>query len=288
MNRLLPNPLKTALMCHAELVSASNSNSEFRIQSSELESKYKILNSKFNAEFSILNFKLSKTVSTFIIGLISLGFTLISPVHAQDTSCRNIYGGGELCKTHPDLSINMQVQEPDTAQFREALNAESNYYAPGGIVTFRISVTNTSSKDLSDIDVSYTFPPYTTGGNKTNTFTRNIPSLGKGQTTVFTTQTRIVTEKLPLSSPVCLTSHAEVTYGGKVGSDITPFCIDNTKAVASAQTNADQSGKGLPVYNQTGVVKTPATGPETLTLLGSIVSIFGGFILRKKSYLLTQ
>lgn len=211
-------------------------------------------------------------------------FIFLNIAFAQDIACQNIYGGGKLCASHPDLTINMQVQEPDNAQFREGITAQSNYYSAGDIVTFKITITNKSNKNLSDIDVVYTFPPYTTGGNQTNTFTKNIPSLEKGKTTAFSTQARIVSAKLPLSSAVCLTNYAEVRQGGKVGSDVTPFCIDNSEAVASAQSVATSSAKGLPVYGQTKLTKTPATGPETLVLLGGLGSFVSGLMLRKKSF----
>lgn len=230
-----------------------------------------------------LNWKLENQNWKFF-SILLISFSLIfHPLQtfAQDSLCQDVYGGGERCKVHPDLMINMQVEEPYSAQFRDALISSGNYYPAGSIVTFKIAVTNKSSKNISDINVVYTFPQYTTGGNQTNTFTRNIPSLEKGKTTVFTTQARIVSDKLPPNDTICLTNYAEVRQAGKVGSDITPFCIDNTKSVASAQTVANTSK--LPVYGQKKVAKTPATGSESFVLLGALSSITAGYLLRKKA-----
>ncbi len=219
----------------------------------------------------------------FVILYLLLSFFIVSHAFAaEDVSCSAIYGGGKLCTSHPDLSINMQIAEPDSSVFREALTAQSNYYKPGEIVTFKITITNVSNKNLTDIDVVYTFPPYTSGGNTTNVFSRKIASLEKGDTTSFNTQARIAKDNLPLTSPLCLVNYVEMRQGGKVGSDATQFCVNNAQAVASAQTKNPEANKGLPVYDKVKAVKTPATGPEAFVFLGGILSIIGGLLLRKR------
>jgi hypothetical protein len=83
------------------------------------------------------------------------------------------------------------------------------------------------------------------------------------------------------SATAAFAADCTIIYGGGVidcSSTITPTPTSQTSAKNQTQTKG-----GLPVHKPTDAKKTPATGPETIGLIGLIPAAAAGFFLRKKT-----
>lgn len=206
------------------------------------------------------------------------------------------------CEKHPDLSIDKQVEDPQTKKYIDSLTTVSNFLPSGEKMTFRITIKNTSNKTISKILLEDTLPSsltYNSGDGrydaKTHKFSDIIEKLDKGQSRTYTLTTSVNLDKLNASS-ACSINHAMITQNNKKGSDYVKLCINASQKGANSQppqknvagqttTKGSITTKGgLPVFNnQQTPVKTPDTGPEMLGILGLPAFAGLGYILRKKS-----
>lgn len=226
----------------------------------------------------------------FLVSIL-LYSVLTSQAYAQTPSCTLLFGGGQTCVQDRDFSVNKQVQEPGSKDFRDNLTATSNRFTSGQTITFRITIKNTANGDLSNLTITDTIPrhlTYTKGDgtfDKSNqTFSAKIDKLEKGKSKTLTLVTTVITaDKLPsVPSPLCLSNQASAKVGNKTSTDITTFCVNNEKPTAQTQITPGNTKGGLPVFGQISPTQTPGTGGELLSLLS--LPTFGalGYFLRNK------
>lgn len=239
-------------------------------------------------------------LSTVIFALfLSTGVSLAAGENYGTNKCQPIYGGGESCPTIPQIEINKTVQNPDTQAYVDNLGVSDPKYAPESTATFKVSVKNTSNKDLTNLVIKDVFPnvvEFTNGiGNydtNTKTLTIDLESLKAGEVRDFYLQAKVAgVDKLPKDqSVVCVINQSNVTVEGKTAQDNAQFCIekglkpkDNPTTKGGQPANPPTTKGGKPVYPPTTATTTPETGPEALALVGLIPSAAAGFALRRKT-----
>src|SRR5688572_7626120 len=122
-----------------------------------------------------------------LIGIISFFlFTgLTSPAFAQ-----NYGNGGSRPTGAPQssvISINKTVQKPGTSTFVENLDSNDPKFQPGATVPFSITVTNTVTTTLTNIQVTDSFPTYmVNSADQKSTAVFSIPTLEVGKSQTFT------------------------------------------------------------------------------------------------------
>lgn len=217
-------------------------------------------------------------------------------VHAQ-SSCPPLFGGGNPCEIHPNLSIDKKVEDPLTGRSLDALTYTVTGDSAVKNLVFRITIKNTSSSSLSNITLTDTIPSlftYESGSgnfdNTSNTFTSTITKLEKNQTKEYKIQVSLNPDVIGKSS-ACSINQAVITQSNKKGSDYVKICINvsGTEAVAGAATKgglkptAPTTKGGLPIFSQKSQSKTPDTGPEMVGILG-LPALGGiGYYLRRKT-----
>jgi uncharacterized repeat protein (TIGR01451 family) len=227
-------------------------------------------------------------------------FPLSQKVSAQSPTCTPIFGGGDTCEKHPDLSIDKHIQDPQTKKYLDSLTLISNFLPDNQTLTFRITVKNTSNKDISNIMVSDALPAiYTYKSSngafdmKARTFNDSIKKLSKGQSKIYTINVTLNQAALARST-ACTINFATIKQNNKNGSDYVKTCINISKEdVKSGSTQITKGGLksgtssttkgGLPIFAQKSQTKTPDTGPEMLGILGLPVLAIAGHFLRRKT-----
>lgn len=238
----------------------------------------------------------------FFLSLVAFFYLFINSAKAQTANCNPLFGGGQVCDKHPDLSIDKQVQDPQTKKYTDSLNTVSNFIDSNQSLVFRITIKNTSNKALSKIELTDTLPSsliYKSGDgkfdSKTHKLTDTIDKLDKGQSKSYTINTSVNRDQL-LKSSACSINQASISQANKKGSDYVKICINisqsSQNSLPARKDVAGQTTKGgmtttkggLPVFsNKKAPVKTPDTGPEMVGIIGLPVLAGVGYFLRKKS-----
>jgi uncharacterized repeat protein (TIGR01451 family) len=244
-----------------------------------------------------------------------IGATLLfssSAIAAEaTTTCTPIYGGGETCIETEKLSLDKKVQNPTTKVFVDSLAGTTDpKYRPGTTILFRITVTNTSDAEITDIEVKDTLPQYVTFvkglgtyDSKTRVLTYKIDRLGAGRSnTVEIQATTAKAQELPSKdASTCIANYAYAKKGTDEASDNARFCITKeavtptqapSKPVPTTQQTQPgtppRSGQatkgGLPIHPTPNVTTNPNTGPEALSLLALIPTGIAGLMLKKKKF----
>lgn len=240
---------------------------------------------------------MKKTVLA-LLSLTTIALALPSQSFAAQTpNCTPIYGGGDSCIQNDRISVNKQVQNPDTEEYVDNLTATSAYDA-GQTVLFKITVSNTSTGTLNNITVKDTFPTivtYSKGqGNynqSTRVFSFTIDELKAKENKVYFAEGKVVAEdKLPKTAQSrCVINQVEVATGDRVSRDNSRVCISGGTGEATASvptptpTKAATTKGGTKIYPPSNTKQTPDTGPEALALAGLIPLGGLGFWLRKKA-----
>lgn len=221
-----------------------------------------------------------------------LTFTHI--VLAQTPECSRIFGGGQTCFTHPDLTIDKQVQLPGSNSFSHNLTTEENYFSPQSEITFRINIKNTANGALTNIEVTDILPAqlrFKKGNGRydfnTSTFSDKITRLEPNQTKTYIITSSVNTSSLN-GDLTCMVNNAKAIQNGKTGTDNAAFCIKNDKQTSisrAAATPGPKSTKGgMPIFDgEKTVKKTPPTGPEEIAFLSFLLPALSGFYIRRKS-----
>ncbi len=77
-----------------------------------------------------------------------------------DTSCQQIFGGGETCRQKGQILLNKTVLNPKTSLMVDNLSASDPKYEPNFIVTFRLIITNTGKANITNLKIKDIFPKY--------------------------------------------------------------------------------------------------------------------------------
>lgn len=206
--------------------------------------------------------------------------------------CQPIYGGGQTCIVSPNILVDKKIFNPKTGSMVDNLGINDPKYQPGSITTFQISVTNSSNKTISKIDVKDIFPQYVAfssgpGAFDTNTKTLSfsIENLKSDESKTFTIMGRVVnTDQISVTqgSVVCIVNQANATSDNNgFSQDNSQFCIEKV----SLQPSPSVKG-GFPILSPPPVITTPPTGPASFQLAGlAITGILGYFLIKKSQTL---
>ncbi len=216
--------------------------------------------------------------------------TAVKGTSVYGTSCTPGYGGyGKDCPNPGVISINKLVLDPDSDDmpskggsksaelFVENLGPTNNKYTAGEAAAFKLIVTNTGTKTLTDVLVRDLFPQYVTfvsgqGTFDQDTFSVVIDRLEPGQSKEIVIRAKIVDANQLPNNISCVINQAQAIAENKTAQDNAQFCIQNpTKATKGGQT----------VYPAPNAKTTPPTGAEATLLL--IPGAAAGFFLRKRA-----
>lgn len=234
-------------------------------------------------------------VSIILINLILVTVVNAAASEKNPSPCQPIYGGGESCVQTGKITINKTVQDPQTLQYVDNLNADSPKYNPGQTVQFQIAVKNTTNTSVKNIEIKDRLPQYmdcaSEGAGRCNNATKiiafTIDDLNANEIRIYTLKGKIASKSnLPGDKEtICLVNQGIATQDKQTSQDNSQFCIQKNEVppAAAQPTNPNSTKGGLPVYPPSHTKTTPPTGPETITLLGLFASGLFGFMLHKKS-----
>ena len=193
------------------------------------------------------------------------------------STCQTVYGGGDNCAKDTSFTLNKLVQSPNKGgEFVENLTINDAKFAVGSQVNFKIVITNTGKKALTNIIVEDTLPAevtFVSGAGKYNeknrvvTFT--IEKLDPGKSAEL-----FVSAKVNKAGNCPVNAVRVIDSERNTADDTASFCTD---------TVVPQKDDG-PVVQQTPPMKqTPQTGPELFSLAALLPAGAFGVYLRKKS-----
>jgi uncharacterized repeat protein (TIGR01451 family) len=201
--------------------------------------------------------------------------------------CTTSYGStyGSDCTESGNVSVNKLILDPKSGtqtkggltsqQFVENLGANDAHFVAGQEVTYKIIVTNTGTKTLTNVLVQDYLPKeisFVSGEGKmeNNIFTTTIASLNAGQSREIILKGKVSDLSSLNTSILCnVTNKATVTAEGKTAEDNAALCVEKT---------------AMTVYPAPKTKETPKTGPEALALIGIVPAALSGLLLRKKAY----
>lgn len=237
---------------------------------------------------------MKKIISSIVLSSL---FLVFSPARANaDVSCQPIYGGGQTCVQTGNIVIDKKVQNPQTKAMVDNLGVNDPKYGPDGIVTFQISVTNTSTNTVNKVQVKDIFPQFFTfsagAGNydaNAKTLSFDINDLKANETRNFNIVGKIVpANELPVDRGiVCVVNQAKATLDDKTSQDNAQICIEKDAVTTQPGVTVipSETKGGLKVFPAPVTKKAPATGPELLALFGLLPTGFLGHWIRKKTNL---
>lgn len=197
------------------------------------------------------------------LGLIASLFLLEKKQTNAAVRCETQYGGGQVCVSIGQLSVNKQVFDPDSKQFVDNLGLTSHHFLSGEEITFKLTVKNVGDSTINNISVTDTLPDFLslTSGQ----LSYNINHLDPGQSDERQMKAKVVPkDQLPKDKTVlCLVNSLQAVSGDQSDKDSSQFCLERV---------------GLPSF--------PPTGPKDWqwVLLGSLLTGIVGSYLVKISF----
>lgn len=231
---------------------------------------------------------MKKYLYTILISGLLLGGLSLFPSKAYAAQCQGLYGGGEICTTSFNFSIQKLVQTPGKSgnSFVNNLSINDPKYSPTQVVSFKIVVKNTGDQVIPTLTIADTFPQFLSFNSGPGSFDSNskkltitVTNLQPGQSQTYDVTGKLADANLMPSDQgvICLVNQATGTdNNGVTNTSSSQFCVQ--KSVL---------GTSFPVYaTKGGITTTPATGPEMLPLVLLLPGALSGIILRKKSSLI--
>lgn len=228
-----------------------------------------------------------------ILATATIFLSFPNPIQAATTpNCTPIYGGGASCVQTDPITVNLQVKHPDTNQYIDNLSATEGLFEPGEAVSFRMQITNTGNRVVSDLTVNNVLPQYIDfvrgDGNfdrNTRTFRFTIDELGSEENRVYFLEGRIANRNsLPnTQQPTCVYNQVTVSFGNNVSQDNARLCIAGTNGTNPTPTRAAATKGGTTIYPPTQSGTTPETGPQAFALFALIPLAGLGLWLKKKA-----
>lgn len=211
---------------------------------------------------------MTKLFSIFLIS--AFVFLFSTGIAFASVSCQPVYGGGQTCVTTGNIQVTKTVQNPHT-------------FAPGELVTFNISVTNTGGAIIQQVAIRDLFPPNSSifvsgpgifdANAKTLTFTTD--NLAPNETRNFAIVAKVTDANQLQSGRFCLLNQVTATANtGQMSQNNAQVCVEKPQGTTKG---------GFPVFPPPKVVATPSTGPELIPLVGLLPAGLFGWFLRKKS-----
>jgi hypothetical protein len=199
---------------------------------------------------------------------------LTSAAEASDTACTPIFNGGQTCIQSDLLTINKKVLNPTLtfkpgqtfkdSDFVENVTMNDTTYPANRATAFRLTITNTANRKLSNIKVADILPAkyltYVTGDGSydsgSRTFSATIDSLDKNQTKTYTIQVvTAMADQLPANNtPVCTVNQATATVSNKKSQDNAMLCLQASPSTAVTPTRtafAPQQKSATPTQGAT-------------------------------------
>lgn len=231
---------------------------------------------------------IKNTASLFLAGTLFLLVTNVSNAAGGygTSNCQVIYGGGEVCPTSSQFSLDKKVQSPTKGGgFVDNLGMTDAKFAPDNQVVFKIIIKNTGEKNIDTLTITDTLPEnvvFRTGAGVSNsdnkTVTYTIKNLPKGESNEQNIVVTVLSyDQLPKDQAIiCLTNNVKATdNNGNIANDSAAFCIE--KPITQVPI------KNIPeIFTKVPPKSIPNTGPEMLPLLGLIPAGITGLFLRKK------
>lgn len=191
---------------------------------------------------------------------------ILTPKSFADNGCSPIYGGGDICLTQKNLSIDKKINQND--------------FKAGEKIVFDILISNTSNRTIKGIEFKDYFPSYID-------ITNNPGKLNKSNRTVELTfdleakKSRNITisgiVNNNIDEDICLFNYSQAKNGKSVIDDNTRFCLEKSTFIA-------RDNDGNPIFaSPKGIKKTPATGPSETALITLFISAIGGYALIRKT-----
>lgn len=167
-----------------------------------------------------------------LITLLTALITIFSS-KAAFARCVSQYGGGETCY-EGELRLDKVVKNPSSGTYVDNLYSSDPNFSADQDVWFRLTVKNTGSDNLINIQVKDNFPNYVffvsgpgSWDNSNKTLTWTIDNLSPSESKDYEIQGRIVNEgSLPNDSGTyCVTNYGEAKKDNKIASDTSQLCI---------------------------------------------------------------
>lgn len=229
--------------------------------------------------------KAAITILTAILTLGSVSVAYGAGGYGQ-SNCQVVYGGGEVCPTNIEFTIDKKVQQPTKGgDFVDNMSINDSKFQPGQDVAFKIRIQNTGNNKINTLNVTDNLPANVTFISGPGTFNKNNNTITY---TISGLDPNAVNEQVFVArigdsngfnqngGVACLTNTASATdNNGTQANDSAQFCVQTT--IAANPT--PQVFPGVPVK------KVPETGPELFSLIGLIPVGIAGMTLRKKSRL---
>ncbi len=227
-----------------------------------------------------------------LIILLLFIFTAPQVMAAQTPNCQPIFGGGPSCEQTDPLSVNKQVQNPQTKEYVDILPTTFPTYGGGQSVLFKVTISNTSNASISKVEVRDIFPDhidFSKGLGKfdpnTKTLLFTIDELKAKENKVFFIEGKVVTnDKLPADPKErCVINSAIASINDKRSQDNIQVCVSKTISPQTTTSNSTSTKGGLPIYAPSNTKTTPDTGPEAWALIGLLPAGALGVWLRRKT-----
>lgn len=229
-----------------------------------------------------------------ISGIILIGL-LISPSYLYASStCLPIFNGGKTCSTSKNISLLKEVKDPLTGKYVSSLSAQGPYYAAGQIISFRLTVENTSKSTIKNITITDIFPQYVAYVSGNGKFDMSKHSLVTTIDEIKASERRSyeVTGKIASNTELsrlagqmnCFVNQVILSSRGNSVQTNTQYCVDKSQPqiIEPVQPTPTQQSTKKPItYAPQTIRKTPATGAGTLSLIGCIFLSVTGIYLRR-------
>jgi len=240
-----------------------------------------------------------KNLIIILTTIASASLLMTSPVLAGNGTtsygapCTASYGStyGSDCTESGTISINKVILDPTSGSqakggltsqvFAENLGTNDSHFVTGQEVTYKIIVTNTGTKTLTNILVKDYLPKeiaFVSGEGKMtdNVFTTTIASLNAGSSHEIMLKGKIKDLSSMTTTILCnVTNKATATAEGKTAEDNAALCVEKTATTTKG---------GQPVFPAPKATATPKTGAEALVMIGLIPGLASGLLLRKRAY----
>ncbi len=210
--------------------------------------------------YSIYTTSLMKKLFTLLL-ISSLIFFVKSASAA--VRCETQYGGTQVCVTTGQLQINKEILDPISKRYVDNLGINDYKFAPGELVTFRISIKNVGDANFSKVSVSDS-PQSEFLSLAAGSLNFDLTDLKPGETRTRELQLRIADgSKLPQNNTICVINAAEAAADNSKDRDTTQLCLERKVAVPVT--------KALP----------PTGAQDWVYLFGSLSGLAAGVRLTK-------
>lgn len=217
---------------------------------------------------------------TLFATVIGLTVMAVSAGTVFADGCTTQYGGGQYGTNCPptEIVVNKEVGKPadkgGDVVFVENLSSSDPTFVPGNEVRFRITVTNKSNRDFTNVKVTDVFPPYVSYVSGGPSGTSYDPAT---RTLVFTI------DKLTPNENRTFVIVGKVAEANAFPSGKNTFCVNNVAKIEVDDRRGEDTAQLCIQSNVLGATTLPKAGFEDLLYLIPFAATgFTGIALLKK------